>query len=183
MRLSLTRLMISAALAALAVSAQADIYRCVNTDGSTSYSDKPCPQSAKSKSNITDSVGACTSAQCEEQRRQQADEARARLRAEKEELSNMESRRKRVEADYERERARLEELRYRQSIEDRLAALADQAAQGIYNPDYGFPGFPGYPVYPVIGRPCGRNCSPHPRPHTDGTKRPKEPSVRLRVDQ
>jgi hypothetical protein len=178
MRFSLTRIAICAGFAALTSAAQADIYRCVDTDGGTSYSDAPCPRNAKSKSNITDSVGACTTAQCEEQRRQRADEARQRLHAEKEELSELTAKRRQAEADYER--ARLDELRYRKAVEDRLAVLADQAAQGINNPYYDYPGDPSYPV---VMRPCGRNCSPHPRPHPDVTKRPKEPSVRLRVDQ
>lgn len=180
MRFSLTRIVICAGFAALASSAQADIYRCVGTDGSTSYSDTPCPRNAKSTSNITDSVGACATAQCEEQRRQQADEARQRLHAEKEELTDLMSKRRQADADYERERARLEELRYRKAVEDRLAALADQAAQGINNPYYDYP---GYPMYPVIAKPCGRHCNMHPRPRPDVAKRLKEPRVRLRVDQ
>ena len=175
MRFSLTRIAICAGFAALTSAAQADIYRCVDADGGTSYSDAPCPRNAKSKSNITDSVGACTTAQCEEQRRQQANEARHRLQAEKEELSELTAKRRQSEADYER--ARLEELRYRKAVEDRLAVLADQAAQGINNPYYDYP---GYPSFPVVVRPCGRRCNLPPGPHPDIPKKPKERSVRLR---
>ena len=132
MAISWTRITICAGLVTLAsTAAYADIYRCVDSNGRTSYSDAPCARDAKSTSNITDSVGACTTVQCEEQRRQQADEARQRLRAEKEQLNDMTTRRRQAEADYERERARLEEQRYRKAVEDRLAALADQAAAGI----------------------------------------------------
>jgi uncharacterized protein DUF4124 len=175
MRFSLTRIAICACFAAFTSAAQADIYRCVDADGGTSYSDAPCPRTAKSKSNITDSVGACTTAECEEQRRQKADEARQRLRAEKEELSELTAKRRQAEADYER--ARLEELRYRKAVEDRLAALADEAAQGINHPYYDDP---GYAWYPGVVRPCGRRCNLQPSPHHDVSKRPKERSVRGR---
>jgi hypothetical protein len=159
--------------------AYGDVYRCVDSNGRTSYSDAPCARDAKSTSNITESVGACTTAQCEEQRRQQADEARQRLRAEKEELDDLASKRRQADADYERERARLEDQRYRRAVEDRLAALADQAAAGANNPYYDLP---GYPVYPIAVKPCGRHCNVHPHPHPNVTKKPKEPSVRLRID-
>ena len=180
MAISWTRITICAGLVTLAsTAAYADIYRCVDSNGRTSYSDAPCARDAKSTSNITDSVGACTTVQCEEQRRQQADEARQRLRAEKEQLNDMTTRRRQAEADYERERARLEEQRYRKAVEERLAALADQAAAGINDPYYDWA---AYPVYPIVGQPCGRHCNVHPRPHSNVPKKPKEPSVRLRID-
>jgi hypothetical protein len=73
----------------------------------------------------------------------------------------------------------LEEQRYRKAVEDRLAALADQAAAGINDPYYDWA---AYPVYPIVGQPCGRHCNVHPRPHSNVPKKPKEPSVRLRID-
>jgi hypothetical protein len=173
------RIALFAALVTLASMAHADIYRCVDGDGNTLYSDTPCSRNAKSTSNITEGVGACTTAQCEEQRRQQADEARQRVRAEKEELNALVNKRRETDADYQRERARLDELRYRQALEDRLATMADQAAQGMNNP---YSDYPGYPVYPIVTRPCGRHCKPFPHAAPDIKKKPKEPSVRLRVD-
>src|SRR4051794_7675576 len=91
---SWTRIAMCAAAVTLASSiAYADVYRCVDSNGRTSYSDAPCAGDATSTSNITESIGACTTAQCEEQRRQQADEARQRLRAEKEEVNELASKR------------------------------------------------------------------------------------------
>ena len=176
MDLSLTRISILVGLVALASAARADIYRCVDADGSTLYSDTPCARNAKSKANITESVGACATAQCEEQQRQQANEARQRLRAEKEELNDAVSRRRQADAAYERERT---EQLYRKALEDRLAAMADQAVQGANNLYYDYP---GYPIYPIANRPCVR-CRPTPLPVPGiDKKRAREPSVRLKVD-
>src|SRR5438045_9385536 len=136
MRLLAIRTALFAGLIALASIAHADIYRCVGADGNTLYSDTPCARDARSNSNITENVGACTTAQCEEQHRQQAEEARQRVRSEKEELADIASKRRQADADYERERARLAEQRYRRAIEDRLPSTADQAAQGATTPDY-----------------------------------------------
>ena len=176
MNLSFTRIAILVGLIALASAARADIYRCVDADGNTLYSDTPCARGTKSKANITESVGACTTAQCEEQRRRQSDEARQRLRAEKEELNDAATRRRQADAAYERERT---EQLYRKALEDRLAAMADQAVQGSNNLYYEYP---GYPVYPIANRPCVR-CRPTPLPVPGiDRRRAKEPSVRLKVD-
>jgi hypothetical protein len=178
MRFSPIQLSVCAALVALASAAHADIYRCVGADGNTLYSDTPCARDTRSTSNITESVGACTTALCEEQRRQQADEARQRVRSEKEELADLVN--KRRQADDARERAQLDEVRYRRAIEERLSSMADQAAQATNNPYYDYP---GYPVYPVVVRPCGRHCNTHLPHKPDLTKKPKEPSVSIRLDR
>jgi hypothetical protein len=175
----MTRIAFFAGLAALSSIAQADIYRCVDPDGTTLYSDTPCARNAKAKANITEEVGACTTAQCEEQRRLQAEEARDRVRAEKDELNDAVAKRRQAGVDYEHERALIEEQRSRKALEDRLAAMADQAAQATSTPYYDYP---GYPVYPIVGRPCGRHCKPFPQPTPDIHKKRKEPSVRLRLD-
>jgi len=175
----LTRIALFTGLVALSSLAQADIYRCVDADGTTLYSDMPCARNAKAKANITEEVGACTTPQCEEQRRQQAEEARQRVRAEKDELNDAVAKRRQAGVDYERERILIEEQRSRKALEDRLAAMADQAAQGTSTPYYDYP---GYPVYPIVGRPCGRHCKPFPQPTHDINKKRKEPSVRLRLD-
>jgi len=179
--LSMIRSFVLAVLAVGASLAHADIYRCVDTAGKTSYSDSPCASNAKSASNITEDVGACTTLQCEEQRRQQSDEARKRLEAEKQELNDALTRRQKNNADYDRERARLEEERYRRALEERLAAMADQAALGANGWYYSeYPGY--YPGYPIVTRPCVA-CKPHPTPLPGKDKRVKEPSVRLRLDR
>jgi len=175
----ITRIALFAGLVALSSIAQADIYRCVDADGTTLYSDTPCARDAKAKANITEEVGACTTPQCEEQRRQQAEEARQRVRAEKDELNEAVAKRRQAGVDYERERILIEEQRSRKALEDRLADLADQAAQGTSTPYYDYP---GYPVYPIVGRPCGRHCKPFPQPPPDLNTKRKEPSVRLRLD-
>ena len=175
---TLARIAIVAALSGAPL-AHADIFRCVDSQGNTSYSDAPCPRNAKSTTNITEEVGACTTAHCEEQQRQQADAARQRVKAEKDELNDLVARRRQADADYDRDRALLAEERYRQSLEERLAAMADQAAQANnLNSEY----YPGYPVYPIVSRPCFA-CKPHPghRPVND-KKQKKEPSVRLKLD-
>ena len=175
----IARFALFASLLATSSMAWADIYRCVDADGATLYSDTPCARNARVKSNITEEVGACTTPQCEEQHRQQAEEARQRVRAEKDELNEAVAKRRQAGVDYERERILIEEQRSRKALEDRLAAMADQAAQGTSTPYYDYP---GYPVYPIVGRPCGRHCKPFPQPTPDLNKKRKEPSVRLRLD-
>lgn len=155
--------------------AWADIYRCHGMDGKTLYSDSPCPHEAVQKSNITSMVGACTTQECEGKRQQEAIDARERLRADKEELAERTSKRKQEDLEYERERARLEELRWRQSVEARLAATADDAANAVAYSPY-------YPAYPVLRpvRPC-RHCG-WPNKHPHATQLPdSERAVRLRT--
>jgi hypothetical protein len=174
----LARIAIAAALSAASL-AHADIYRCVDAQGNTSYSDSPCPRNAKSGTNVTEDVGACTTTQCEEQQRRQAKAARQRLRAEKEELNDLIAKHRQSDAEYERDRARAAEEQYRRSIEERLGAMADEAAQGANSIYYDYP---GYPAYPIVTRPCFV-CKPHPgKPPVNDTKMKKEPSVRLKLD-
>jgi uncharacterized protein DUF4124 len=156
-----------ATLAALCTAARADVFRCVGPDGKTLYSDSPCPQEAVKKSNITDAVGACNTAECESKRQQAVNEARERLRAEKSELADMTQKR------MERERAAFEEQRWRQAIESQIAASADQAAMAAGNPIY-------YPAYPIgaAAWPCrGTRCvPPGQRPDRGNPANPAHPS-------
>jgi Domain of unknown function (DUF4124) len=141
--------------------ARADIYRCTVPDGRTLYSDGPCPRGALHSSNITAAVGACSTAECIAQREQAAGEARERLRAERELLAEFADRRRRDEIDSAKERVRLDELLWRQSVEARLTAVASEAGYAPAYPVY-------YPIYPAYGvvRPCGWRClGSHPRPH------------------
>ena len=148
---------VAAILALLPVCASADVYRCVGTDGKILYSDSPCPQSATQKSNITTAVGACTTAECEIKRQQETYNAREQLRAQKEELAELTDKRRRYELEVERERT--EAMRWRSSVDSRLA---DEAAYAADNPFY-------YPVYPFATgiRHCGgQRCDNlRPRPH------------------
>ena len=163
--------------ALLSVCASADVYRCVGADGKTLYSDSPCPHGATQKSNITTAVGVCATPECEAKRQQEAYDAREQLRVQKEELAGLTDRRRRYELELERERAALEEARWRSSIDARLAA-AEEAAS--YSPYY----YPVYPYAPGI-RPCGQRCSNlRPRPHPVSQPRLRQaPSPRLRPDR
>ena len=160
-----------AALVVLSTAVQADVFRCVGPDGKTLYSDSPCPHDTVRKSNITDAVGACSTAECESKRQQTLNEARERLRAEKTELADMTQKR------LERERAAFEEQRWRQAVESQMAANANQAAQAVGNPIY-YPLYPGYPIVPG-GRPCrGDRClPPDRRAHPGGPGNPANPSI------
>jgi Domain of unknown function (DUF4124) len=141
--------------------AQADIYRCVEAAGNTLYGDAPCPHGAMRSSNITAAVGACSTVECIAQREQAAGDARERLRADQEQLAVLADKRRRDEIDAARERARLDELLWRQSLEARLAGVTNDAAYGAPYPIY----YPIYPVYPVV-KPCGWRCPRlHGRPH------------------
>jgi hypothetical protein len=93
------------------------------------------------------------------QREQAAGYARERLRSEQEWLANLTEKRLRAERDAATERARLDELIWRQSFATRVSG-GDESGGGAGYPDY----YPFYPLYPA--RPCGSRCSGlHPRPH------------------
>jgi hypothetical protein len=167
MRIPFLRMAMLTALATVPLAVHADVYRCIQPDGKTLYSDSPCPREAVQKSNISAAIGLCSTAECESRRQQAVEDARQRLRAEKEELAELTA--KRHLAELETERARLDELRYRQAVETRLAAAADDAANAAAYPPY-------YSVFPMSAgvRPCGSRClKPHHRPH--------QPSVPIAV--
>jgi hypothetical protein len=139
-------------LAALPFAAQADVYRCTGSDGKTLYSDSPCPHDAVRKANITAAVGVCGTAECETRRQQAVEDARERLRSDKQELAVLTEKRRIAELETERERATLEALRLRQSMESGMAASDEVVYAGAYAPYYA-----GYPIY-SWGRPCGSRC-------------------------
>ncbi len=173
------RLAILLALAAVPWgAAQADVYRCTAPDGRTLYSDAPCPRGALRSSNITTAVGACSTAECIAQREQAAADARERLRAEREQLAEFADKRRRDEIDTAKERARSDELLWRQSLEARLAAAANEAAYAPAYPVY----YPIYPVYPSV-KPCGWRClGPHARPH-NAVSAKRSWGVAIRMDR
>jgi len=157
--------------------ARADIYRCRVSDGKTLYSDAPCPRGALQSSNITAATGACTTAECTAQREQAAVNARERLRAEKEQLAEFAAARRRDEIDSARERARTDELLWRQSLEARLVATASEAGYA--------PAYPYYPIYPAYSwaRSCGWRCvGQHPRLH-GGVPAKRAWGVAIRMDR
>ena len=159
-----SRLALLFAFAALARLAQADIFRCTGPDGHTLYSDSACPSDSLRQSNITANLGECSTVECEAAREQQADEARARLRADKAQLEVLTERRRAQAIEDERERAQAEALRWREAMDQRLAILAQEA-----DATAGYPLYGGYPVY-VVPKPCTQRCL-HPsqprRPHPD----------------
>ncbi len=156
--------------------ARADIFRCLAPDGKTLYSDAPCPRGVVRSSNITTAIGACANLECTAQREQAAGYARARLRSEQEQLASLSEKRRRDELDAARERARLDDLIWRQSVEARLASAADEPA---YAAGYA-PYYPFYSGYPTV-KPCGRHCADlHPRrQRAMSAKHPWGTSLRL----
>jgi hypothetical protein len=150
---------------ALPAAAAADIYRCVSPEGSTTYSDSPCPGSAAQSANVTELIGACSTAECQARREQARAAAAARLQEEKAMVRQMQEHRLQAEAlDLDR-RVRLETLR-------QLSAL-DAAQRDVSSDVY-------YPTYPLYGyghgfgrrfdRPgCkGMQCGPVPDPRPSG---------------
>ena len=123
--------------------AEADIFRCQAPDGNMSYSDSPCPRAAIRSANITTAVGACSTSECTAQREQAAGYARERLRSEQEWLAGLTEKRLRAELDDATERARLDELGWRQSVEARLAVAANEPGYAAGYPDY-------YPYLPSL---------------------------------
>lgn len=179
MKIPFTRLAILLVLAMLPwTPARADIFRCVAPDGNTLYSDAPCPRGATKGSNITTAVGACSTVECIAQREQSAADARERLRADQEQLAIFADKRRRDDIEAAKERARLDELLWRQSAEARLAVATNEAAYAGPYPLY----YPIYPVYPVV-RPCGWRCPKvHARSHNAASAERRH-GVSIRLDR
>jgi hypothetical protein len=164
-------------LAFAALPASADVFRCVTPEGKTLYSDAPCPRGSHS-SNITSSVGECTTDECLAERERVSAAARERLKAEKEALAAMTAERRKAEADALAERVKLAELHRLTAIDERLAAEMQAAAQS----DLTYPVYP-YPWYPVL--PCKGPCGVQLPGHRFPSMHPKrdhrrEPSVSFR---
>jgi hypothetical protein len=142
-----------AAAAALAVSlhampALADIYRCVLSDGSTSYSDSQCPSTSALVANITEELQVCTTTACKAGEDATHAEAIERLRQDKAALAQMQEMRLQKEAR-EVDQAQLRRL---DLLEARLADERLSGGGGVYFPAYG--GF----AWDTAGRP---GCRPH----------------------
>ena len=134
---------------------QAEVFKCVSPEGRVSYTDSPCAKGAARAANISNAVGECANAECEAQRAQQAAAARRQLQEEKEALSEMVQQRRRAEAEYAEERARLAEAQRLASLEQKVDMLLVQGNQPLY---------PAYPIFP-ISPPCtGLLCAGRPTP-------------------
>jgi hypothetical protein len=135
---------------ALPTAASADIFRCVSSDGETTYSDAPCPDRATLKSNISATLDHCTTAECVAQREKARLQARERLKEERQLLSELTEARLKAEALHTDRMVRLEELR---ALEERNALERSQQA-GVYYPAYGFGG-----IWPDFDRGLA-DCTP-----------------------
>jgi hypothetical protein len=172
-RIPVSQMVVLIVLAALPIAARADVYRCTGSDGKTLYSDSPCPHDAVRKANITAAVGVCGTAECETRRQQAVEDARERLRLDKQELAVLTEKRRIAELETERERASLEALRLRQSMQSGFAAGADDTVYaGAYAPYYA-----GYPIY-WWGRPCGGSRCLKPQLRAQHAKAPLVPRER-----
>jgi hypothetical protein len=125
----------------LAPLAHADALRCTFSDGSTLYSDSPCPRGTVASRSIARLVDACATAECTNQRRLNEQAAWQRLQADK-----LESER------YQERLLRAEELRLREMALAKeqlaLAVLEHQARLQEYEmlatPLYAYPYFPAH---------------------------------------
>ncbi|HVY05291.1 MAG TPA: DUF4124 domain-containing protein [Burkholderiales bacterium] len=154
MRLTLSAALLLA-LTAFGSIAHADILRCKDTNGKTLFTDSKCPDGMQVVA-ATPTPQACTTQECDKRRERDLMEAKARARADREELAAMVAARNRREI----EDRRIDEARY----EAELNAAA-MAPPGIDEAAY-----PIYPVYPIVGYParCGTHCLNGPRHHHPG---------------
>jgi hypothetical protein len=129
--------------------ANADILRCSDAKGSTLYTDSACPAGMRAV-RATPLPQSCSTEDCERLRERDIEQARERLRAEKEQLAAYTAERHKREL----EDRWLDEARYEAQLRSAAAVQAsyDEAV---------------YPVYPLVGIParCGRHCltNPHRR--------------------
>jgi hypothetical protein len=126
--------------------ANAAVTRCSDARGNTLYTDSACPAGMHAV-DVTSLPQSCTTEDCDRRREREVNEARERLRAEKEEL-----------AAYAAER-------HRREIEDRWLDEARYAAElGSIETTLAPANEVVYPGYPIVGFPlrCGMHClSPH----------------------
>jgi hypothetical protein len=126
-----------------ATAAHADIYRCVDPEGNVSYGDSPCAPGDAMSANITESVQACSTAECQTQMERARAAAEERLRAERAALTEMQDRRlKAEELDLQR-KLQLQQLDRMQMLESQRAADGGGGYYPAY-PLYGGVGYPGY---------------------------------------
>jgi hypothetical protein len=154
--------MLAVAAGLLASSAAAEVYKCTDSRGRTSYSDSPCPAGSVTAVDVTTAVQACTTEACEAQRARDVADARRRLQEDKQALSEMSAQRRRAETEYLEQRAKLEQLKAQQAAAERYArAETDPYAGDRWG--YGW-GVPIYPARPIL-RPPQPSPWPVPHPH------------------
>ena len=151
-----------------------EIYRCISPEGATTYSDSRCPKSSAMSADITEAVGACTSAACEAQHQRAWTAAQERLRADQAALAQMQEQRLKTEQLYMEQRFRTEQLRRMSTLEEQQQA----ALGGIYWPTSPLLTSSGFwlrdgPSWDRRGgdRPgCGPKCGVRPFPLAHGAK-------------
>jgi hypothetical protein len=156
------RILPAAAILA-AGAAHAEIYRCVDAGGDTTYQDAPCGAGHSMAANITELVQSCTTQECQAQLVRAREQAEERLRADRAALSEMQERRLHSEEIDLQRRQQSQQFERMRTYEAQLAAQQG-ADGGVYYPAYPlYPGagYPGY-GYPDYGRPG------HGRPGQDG---------------
>jgi hypothetical protein len=149
--------LVGAFLLALAANAHAQqIFKCVDRQGKVTYADAPCPKSSARATDITSVVHACADEECETRRAREREHAQARLREDKVELAEMQAQRRKADAQFLEQMARLQESKARQ------AAVERPVADPYY---YGW----GYGWGQPIVRPPLRSsvARPHPQQRLD----------------
>ena len=128
--------------------ANAGVMRCSDARGNTLYTDSACPAGMRAV-DVSSFPQSCTTEDCDRRREREIDEARERLRAEKEELAAYAAERHRREI----EDRWLDEVRYATELSSIQTARAP-ANEVVY------------PGYPIVGFPlrCGMHCL-SPRRH------------------
>lgn len=154
MPVRLPELVAAGAMLALAASAHAQqIFKCVDRQGKVTYADAPCPKSSARATDITSVVHACADEECETRRAREREQAQARLREDKLALSEMQTQRRKADAEYLEQMARLQESRARQ-------AAAERPPYDPYAYGYGWGAgwrYPGRPIArPPLHRPLTR---------------------------
>jgi hypothetical protein len=169
-------------VAVLAAPAHADIFRCVDPAGEVSYSDMPCPAGHALSANITESVQACTTPECQAQMERARASAEERLRAERAALNDMQDRRLRTEELDLQRQLQLQQMDRLETLEAQLAAQR-AADSGVYYPGYPlYPGGFGDPGFGKAGhRPCaGAACGSRPERRPGAHRKAfREPSVNV----
>jgi hypothetical protein len=152
-------LLLGALLLALAASAHAQqIFKCVDRQGKVTYADAPCPKSSRA-TDITRAVHACADEECETRRAREREQAHARLREDKLALSEMQAQRRKADAEYLEQMARLQESKARQAAAER-PPVDPYTGWGW---GYGWGYAPGRPIVRPPLQPPGGRPQPHQR--------------------
>jgi hypothetical protein len=161
--------LIGALLLTLGAGAHAQqIFKCTDRTGRTTYGDSPCPKGAARATDVTSAVQACTDRACEAQRERDRLRAQARLREDQKALAEATAQRRKADAEYLDQMARLQESQARQRAAERPSSDPDSDRWSYgYGYDYGWNYGWGRPVVrPPVSRPPVWRPGVTPRPHT-----------------